>query len=38
MKAGARGVVTTLIAEETATHPAPPTERAGYAAAAHWLM
>ena len=27
-----------MIADETATHAVPPTQRAGYAAAARWLM
>lgn len=37
MKADRRDVVAAMIAEETATHGVPPTERAGYAAAARWL-
>jgi len=37
MKADRRDVVSAMIAHETATRPAPPTQRAGYAAAAHWL-
>jgi hypothetical protein len=38
MKAGSRDVAAAMIAEETAGHPTPPTQRAGYAAAARWLM
>lgn len=38
MKADRRDVVATMITHETATRPVPPTERAGYAAAARWLM
>ncbi|MEA2787857.1 MAG: hypothetical protein QOG73_263 [Acetobacteraceae bacterium] len=38
MKADRRDVVATMIAEETATHTAAPIQRAGYAAAARWLM
>jgi hypothetical protein len=38
MKADRRDVVATMIAEETATHTAAPTQRAGYATAARWLM
>jgi hypothetical protein len=37
MKADRRDVVSAMIANETATHATPPTERAGYAAAARWL-
>ena len=37
MKADRRDVVSAMIARETATRAAPPTQRAGYAAAAHWL-
>jgi hypothetical protein len=35
--AGRREVVSTMIARETATRAVPPTQRAGYAAAARWL-
>jgi hypothetical protein len=38
MKSDRRDVVSAMIAEETATHAAPPAKRAGYASAAHWLM
>ena len=38
MKADRRDVVASMIAEESASHSVPPTERAGYAAAARWLM
>jgi tetratricopeptide (TPR) repeat protein len=38
MKSGNRDVAAAMIAAETAGHPTPPTQRAGYAAAAHWLM
>jgi hypothetical protein len=38
MKADRRDVVAAMIAEETATHAAPPIQRAGYATAARWLM
>jgi hypothetical protein len=38
MKADRRDVVAAMIAEETATHAAPPVQRAGYATAARWLM
>jgi tetratricopeptide (TPR) repeat protein len=38
MKADRRDVVSAMIAHETATRPVPPTQRAGYAAAARWLM
>jgi hypothetical protein len=38
MKADRRDVVATMIAHETATRTVPPTQRVGYAAAAHWLM
>jgi len=38
MKADRRDVVAAMIAHETATHTVPPTQRAGYAAAARWLM
>ena len=38
MKADRRDVVAAIIAEETASHSVPPTQRAGYAAAARWLM
>ena len=37
VKADRRDVVAAMIAHETATRPAPPTRRAGYAAAARWL-
>ena len=37
MKAGRRDLVTEMIAHETATRAVPPTDRAGYAAAARWL-
>jgi tetratricopeptide (TPR) repeat protein len=37
MKAGRRDVVSEMIAHETATRAMPPTQRAGYAAAARWL-
>jgi hypothetical protein len=38
MKADRRDVVAAMIAHETATHTVPPVQRAGYAAAARWLM
>ncbi len=38
MRADRRDVVAAMIAEETTTHIVPPTQRAGYAAAARWLM
>jgi hypothetical protein len=38
MRADLRDLVAAMITEETATHAAPPTERAGYATAARWLM
>jgi hypothetical protein len=38
MKADRRDVAASLIADETASHTVPPTQRAGYAAAARWLM
>jgi hypothetical protein len=38
MKADRRDVVSAMIAHETATRRVPPTQRAGYAAAARWLM
>jgi hypothetical protein len=38
MHADRRDVVAAMIADETATHAVPPTQRAGYAAAARWLM
>jgi hypothetical protein len=38
MKADRRDVVAAMIAEETAPHTVPPVKRAGYAAAARWLM
>ncbi len=38
VKAGSRDVAAAMIAEETATHPTRPMQRAGYAAAARWLM
>jgi hypothetical protein len=38
MKTDRRDIVAAMIAEETATHAVPPTQRAGYAAAARWLM
>jgi tetratricopeptide (TPR) repeat protein len=38
MKAGRRDVVGAMIAHETATRSVPPIERAGYAAAARWLV
>jgi hypothetical protein len=37
MKADRRDVVSAMIAHETATRAVPPTQRAGYAAAAAWL-
>jgi tetratricopeptide (TPR) repeat protein len=37
MKADRRDVVSAMIAHETATRNVPPTQRAGYAAAARWL-
>jgi hypothetical protein len=38
MKADRRHGVTAMIADETLTHAVAPTQRAGYAAAARWLM
>jgi hypothetical protein len=38
IKADRRDVVAAMIADETMTHSVPPTQRAGYAAAARWLM
>jgi hypothetical protein len=38
LKADRRDVVASMIAEETASHTVPPSERVGYAAAARWLM
>jgi hypothetical protein len=38
MRADRRDVVAAMIADESATHAVPPTQRAGYAAAARWLM
>ncbi len=38
MQADRRDVVAAMLAEETASHTVPPTQRAGYAAAARWLM
>jgi hypothetical protein len=38
MKADRRDVVAAILADETTTHTAPPIQRAGYAAAARWLM
>jgi hypothetical protein len=38
MRADRRDVVAAMIADETATHSVAPTQRAGYAAAARWLM
>jgi hypothetical protein len=38
MKTDRRDIVAAMIAEETATHAVPPSQRAGYAAAARWLM
>ena len=37
MKSGGRDVAAAMIADETASHPTPPTQRAGYGAAARWL-
>jgi hypothetical protein len=37
MKADRRDVVSAMITRETSTRAAPPTQRAGYAAAASWL-
>jgi hypothetical protein len=37
MKAGRRGVVSAMVAHETATRAVPPMHRAGYAAASRWL-
>ena len=37
MRAGRRDVVAPMIAHETATRAVPPSQRAGYAAAAGWL-
>ena len=38
MRADRRDVVAAMIADETASHTVPPTQRAGYATAARWLM
>jgi hypothetical protein len=38
VKADRRDVVAAMIADETASHAAAPAQRAGYAAAAHWMM
>jgi hypothetical protein len=38
MKTERRDVVAWVLAEETASHAVPPVKRAGYAAAARWLM
>jgi hypothetical protein len=38
MKSGRRDTVAEIIAHEAATRTSPPTRRAGYAAAAHWLV
>ncbi|WP_428486309.1 hypothetical protein [Rhodopila sp.] len=38
MKADRRDVVAAMIGDETASHAVPPIQRAGYAAAARWLM
>ena len=38
MKTGRRDIVREIVAHETKTRALPPTERAGYAAAARWLM
>lgn len=38
MKADRRDVVAAMISDEAASHAVPPTQRAGYAAAARWLM
>jgi hypothetical protein len=38
VKADCRDVVSVMIARETAIRAVPPTQRAGYAAAARWLM
>lgn len=37
MKSGRRDIAGAMIAHETDTRAAPPSQRAGYAAAAHWL-
>jgi len=37
VKGGRRGLVAEIIAHEATTRAVPPTERAGYAAAALWL-
>jgi hypothetical protein len=38
VKADRRDVVAAMIAHETATHRAPPSQRSGYAYSARWLM
>jgi len=38
MQMDRRDIVAAMITEETASHTVPPTQRAGYAAAARWLM
>ena len=38
MKADRRDIVTAMIVDESASHTVPPSQRAGYAAAARWLM
>ena len=38
MKAGNRDVASAMLAEEIGLYPTEPTQRAGYAAAARWLM
>ncbi|HEY4040314.1 MAG TPA: hypothetical protein VGM32_00550 [Rhodopila sp.] len=38
IKVDRRDLVGAMIAAETAGHPVPPSQRAGYAAAAHWLI
>jgi hypothetical protein len=38
MRADRRDLVAAMLADETATRAVPPTQRAGYAAAARWLM
>jgi tetratricopeptide (TPR) repeat protein len=38
VKADRRDVVAAMIADETVSHSVPPAQRAGYAAAARWLM
>jgi hypothetical protein len=38
MQADRRDIVAAMIADETAIHAAPPSQRAGYAAAARWLV